>query len=286
LIPKKSLNFTEQATYHCGLKDTNAMKNNEVIEHIVNWLKSYAEENNMNGFVVGVSGGIDSALTSTLCAKTGLPTLCLEMPIKQQQNQIERAQKHIEWLSENFTNVSGKTINLNTVFTSFSGVTSQDDTSNEALLSLANSRSRLRMVTLYYFAARYRYLVAGTGNKVEDFGVGFYTKYGDGGVDLSPIADLMKTEVRALAKTLGVSDAILQAPPTDGLWDDDRNDEEQLGATYEELEWAMNQHQSGKTVQDFVGKNAQVMDVFLRHHNTNKHKMNPIPVCEIPGRLM
>jgi NAD+ synthase len=262
------------------------MKNNEVIEHIVNWLKSYAEENNMNGFVVGVSGGIDSALTSTLCAKTGLPTLCLEMPIKQQQNQIERAQKHIEWLSENFTNVSGKTINLNTVFTSFSGVTSQDDTSNEALLSLANSRSRLRMVTLYYFAARYRYLVAGTGNKVEDFGVGFYTKYGDGGVDLSPIADLMKTEVRALAKTLGVSDAILQAPPTDGLWDDDRNDEEQLGATYEELEWAMNQHQSGKTVQDFVGKNAQVMDVFLRHHNTNKHKMNPIPVCEIPGRLM
>ena len=262
------------------------MKNNEVIEHIVNWLKSYAKQNRMNGFVVGVSGGIDSALTSTLCAKTGLPTLCLEMPIKQQQNQIDRAQEHIKWLKKNYTNVSGKTINLNSVFTSFSEVTSERDTSNAALLSLANSRSRLRMVTLYYFAARNRYLVAGTGNKVEDFGVGFYTKYGDGGVDVSPIADLMKTEVRALAKAIGVNDGILQAPPTDGLWDDDRNDEDQLGATYEELEWAMNQHHKGKVAEDFVGKDLRVMSTFLRHHNTNKHKMNPIPVCKIPEHLM
>ena len=262
------------------------MKNNEVIEHIVNWLKSYAKQNRMNGFVVGVSGGIDSALTSTLCAKTGLPTLCLEMPIKQQQNQIDRAQEHIKWLKKNYTNVSGKTINLNSVFTSFSEVTSERDTSNAALLSLANSRSRLRMVTLYYFAARNRYLVAGTGNKVEDFGVGFYTKYGDGGVDVSPIADLMKTEVRALAKAIGVNDGILQAPPTDGLWDDDRNDEDQLGATYEELEWAMNQHHKGKVAEDFVGKDLRVMSTFLIHHNTNKHKMNPIPVCKIPEHLM
>ena len=271
---------------HSGTKDTNAMKNNEVIEHIVNWLKSYAEENGMSGFVIGVSGGIDSALTSTLCAKTGLPTLCLEMPIKQQKNQIDRAQEHIKWLEENFTNVSGKTVNLNSAFASFSEVTSEDDTSDAALLSLANSRSRLRMVTLYYFAARHRYLVAGTGNKVEDFGVGFYTKYGDGGVDLSPIADLMKTEVRALAKAVGVNDAILQAPPTDGLWDDDRNDEDQLGATYEELEWAMKQHQSGKVATDFVGKELRIMTVFLQHHNANKHKMNPIPVCTIPAPLM
>ncbi|MDG1823050.1 MAG: NAD(+) synthase [Flavobacteriaceae bacterium] len=261
------------------------MKNNEVIEHIVNWLKTYATQNNMNGFVVGVSGGIDSALTSTLCARTGLPTLCLEMPIKQQKNQVDRAQEHIMWLKKNHPNVSGKTINLDAVFSSFSSVTSGEDNSKEALLSLANSRSRLRMTTLYYFAARERYLVAGTGNKVEDFGVGFYTKYGDGGVDISPIADLMKSEVGALAKTLGISKAILEAPPTDGLWDDDRNDEQQLGATYKQLEWAMEQHHTGKKATDFVGENARVMTVFSQHHKANTHKMNPIPVCEIPDQL-
>lgn len=261
------------------------MNNNEVIEHITHWLKTYAVENGMKGFVIGVSGGIDSALTSALCAKTGLPTLCLEMPIKQQQNQVDRAQEHIEWLSQQYSNVSSKTIHLDDVFSAFEKVTGKEDKSNEALLSLANSRARLRMTTLYYFAGRYRYLVAGTGNKVEDFGVGFYTKYGDGGVDLSPIADLMKTEVRALAKTLGVSESILQAPPTDGLWDDDRNDETQLGATYEQLEWAMNQYSLGKTSKDFVGENAQVMRIFLRHHTANKHKMTPIPVCIIPESL-
>lgn len=271
---------------HSGTKDTNAMKNNEVIEHIVHWLKSYAKESGMKGFVIGVSGGIDSALTSTLCAKTGYPTLCLEMPIKQQKNQIDRAQNHIDWLKKNYPNVSGNTVNLNDVFSSFSAVTSQEDTSDAAMLSLANSRSRLRMVTLYYFAARHRYLVAGTGNKVEDFGVGFYTKYGDGGVDLSPIADLMKTQVRSLAATIGVDPDILQAPPTDGLWDDDRNDEDQLGATYEELEWAMQQHAEGKSAENFVGKDAQVLSIFLHHHNANKHKMDPIPVCEIPKSLL
>ena len=261
------------------------MKKNEVIEHIVNWLKTYATQNNMNGFVVGVSGGIDSALTSTLCARTGLPTLCLEMPIKQQKNQVDRAQEHIMWLKKNYPNVSGKTIALDAVFTAFSSITSEGDKSQEALLSLANSRSRLRMTTLYYFAARERYLVAGTGNKVEDFGVGFYTKYGDGGVDISPIADLMKSEVSALAKTLGVNKTILEAPPTDGLWDDDRNDEQQLGATYKQLEWAMEQHHNGKKAADFVGENARVMTVFSQHHKANTHKMNPIPVCEIPDRL-
>lgn len=261
------------------------MKNNEVIEHIIHWLKAYAEENNMEGFVVGVSGGIDSALTSTLCAKTGLPTLCLEMPIKQQQNQIDRAQEHISWLAKNHSNVSGKTINLNTVFSSFTDVTSHEDKSQAALLSLANSRSRLRMATLYYFAGRYRYLVAGTGNKVEDFGVGFYTKYGDGGVDVSPIADLMKTEVRELAKALGVHDDILMAPPTDGLWDDDRNDEDQLGASYAQLEWAMRQQELGKTREDFVGEEARVMQLYYRHHKANTHKMQPIPVCQIPETL-
>lgn len=157
---------------------------------------------------------------------------------------------------------------------------------NEDLLSLANTRARLRMVTLYYYAACERYLVAGTGNKVEDFGVGFYTKYGDGGVDLSPIADLSKTQVRELASTLGVDQKILSAPPTDGLWDDGRNDEEQLDATYEQLEWAMTQHAAGKSPADFVGENARVLEVFLSHHYANKHKMEPIPVCSIPDHLI
>lgn len=261
------------------------MKYNEVIEHISQWLASYATKHGMKGFVVGVSGGIDSALTSTLCAKTGLPTLCLQMPIKQKENQVNRAQEHVDWLTNTFPNVQADVISLDNAFNSFKEVTSKTDDSDAALLSLANSRSRLRMVTLYYFAGRYRYLVAGTGNKIEDFGVGFYTKYGDGGVDLSPIADLTKTEVRALAKTLNIKESILQAPPTDGLWDDDRNDEDQLGATYEQLEWAMSQHYAGKTAKDFVGENARVMSVFLHHHNANKHKMEPIPVCDIPKDL-
>ena len=262
------------------------MKNKEVINHIVNWLQNYAQDNKMKGFVVGVSGGIDSALTSTLCAKTGLPTLCLEMPIKQQKKQVDRAQNHINWLLKQHPNVTDKLVELGPVFDAFSKAVGADEQKNEDLLSLANTRSRLRMTTLYYYAGCQRYLVAGTGNKVEDFGVGFYTKYGDGGVDLSPIADLSKTQVRALARDLGVSEAILIAPPTDGLWDDDRNDEDQLGATYEQLEWAMKQQQEGKSSSDFVGENARVFDIFLTHHNANKHKMEPIPVCSIPAHLL
>jgi NAD+ synthase len=262
------------------------MKNQEVIEHIVQWLKTYAKKNQMNGFVIGISGGIDSALTSTLCAKTGLPTLCLEIPIKQQENQVERAQEHIKWLQRSHQNVNSHLIDLEAVFDAFSSTVGADMKDNQAQLSLANTRARLRMTTLYYYAALHRYLVAGTGNKVEDFGVGFYTKYGDGGVDLSPIADLTKTQVRALARELGIDETILIAPPTDGLWDDDRNDEEQLGATYEQLEWAMTQQQGGKSLADFVGENARVFEVFLSHHTANKHKMEPIPVCNIPDRLL
>jgi NAD+ synthase len=261
------------------------MKNKEVINHIVNWLKNYAEDNKMLGFVVGVSGGIDSALTSTLCAKTGLTTLCLEMPIKQQQNQVDLAQDHISWLSNQHTNVVCKVVALDPVFDALQKALGADEKKNEELLSLANTRSRLRMVTLYYYAACERYLVTGTGNKVEDFGVGFYTKYGDGGVDLSPIADLSKTQVRALASTLGINEAILTAPPTDGLWDDDRNDEDQLGATYEQLEWAMEQQAKGNSPDNFVGENARVFKVLLKYYELNKHKMIPIPVCEIPDNL-
>ena len=164
----------------------------KITENIIDWLKKYIEKSNTKGFIVGISGGIDSALTSTLCAKTGLPTLCLDMPIFQNLNEQKRAANHIQWLTENFNNVSSKTIDLNNVFTSFKN--SIKDNKNN-LLSLANSRSRLRMTTLYYFANLHNHLVTGTGNKVEDFGVGFYTKYGDGGVDISPIADLYETEI-------------------------------------------------------------------------------------------
>ena len=213
------------------------MNTSKVINHIVNWLKSYSTSSKTNGFVVGISGGIDSAVTSTLACMTGLPTLCIQMPIYQSKNELLRSGKHIEWLNK-FKNFEEEYIDLTKTFESFSKSVAKDH-KNDNLLSLANSRSRLRMTTLYYYATLNNYLVVGTGNKVEDFGVGFYTKYGDGGVDLSPIADLMKSQVRAVAKELNIIDEIIIAKPTDGLWDDTRSDEDQIGATYDELEKAM-----------------------------------------------
>ena len=255
----------------------------KVIEHIVNWLKSYSEKSGMNGFVVGVSGGIDSALTSTLCALTGKPVLCLEMPIHQEANQVSRAQEHIAWLEEKFPNVKHHSLSLTHVFDSFQELLPPTSKDESKFLSLANTRARLRMTTLYYFAALERYLVAGTGNKIEDFGVGFYTKYGDGGVDLSPIADLMKSEVFLLAKTLGVRDSIQNAAPTDGLWGDDRTDEDQMGATYDELEWAMKNVESAS--KNHTERQKEVLSTYKKLHNQNQHKMQPIPVCEIPDSL-
>ena len=193
------------------------MQTEKVTDHIVNWLKSYAQNAGIKGFVIGVSGGIDSAVTSTLCAKTGLDLLCLEMPIHQAENQVSRASNHIDWLQTNFSNVNRQPVNLTPVFDSLVASLPPVDNEEERFMSLANTRARLRMTTLYYFAALKGYLVAGTGNKVEDFGVGFYTKYGDGGVDLSPIADLLKTEVYEIAKHLGVNEEIIKAAPTDGL---------------------------------------------------------------------
>lgn len=261
------------------------MKTEKVIDHIVSWLKDYAEKSGIHGFVVGVSGGIDSALTSTLCAKTGLPTLCLEMPIHQAESQVTRALNHIDWLQAKFTNVHMTKVNLTPVFDSL--VTSLPPVKNEEdrFMSLANTRARLRMTTLYYFAALHGYIVAGTGNKVEDFGVGFYTKYGDGGVDISPIADLMKSEVYELAGFLGVNKEILEAAPTDGLWGDDRTDEDQIGASYDELEWAMRMQDAQKTPKDFSGREKQVFEIYLKFNRANQHKMLPIPVCEIPENL-
>lgn len=258
------------------------MQVENVTDHIVDWLKDYAIKANMKGFVIGISGGIDSAVTSTLCAKTGLHLMCSEMPIHQEQNQEDRASRHIVWLQERFKNVSKQPVNLTPVFDSF--VTALPSVSNEAdrFMALANTRARLRMTTLYYFAALNSYLVAGTGNKVEDFGVGFYTKYGDGGVDLSPIADLVKTEVYAIGKFLGVNDEILKAAPTDGLWGDNRTDEDQIGASYPELEWAMEMHEKGKHAADFTGRKKEVFNIYTKLNATNQHKMNPIPVCRIP----
>ena len=237
---------------------------------ITTWLKDYLESNRMDCFVIGVSGGVDSAVTSTLCALTGRKTIVVSLPIHQNQDQLVRAERHIEWLKSQYPNVQSVSVDLTACFQVFSSCFSE-----ASEMSLANSRSRLRMTALYQIASTNKGLVVGTGNKVEDFGVGFYTKYGDGGVDLSPIADLMKSEVWSLAQDLGVSQEIVDAPPTDGLWSDDRTDEDQIGATYTELEWAMN----------FSGDDSHLdrrqKEVLYRYrllNAQNQHKMNPIPI--------
>ncbi len=262
------------------------MQTEKVIDHITNWLKEYANNANIKGFVVGVSGGIDSAITSTLCAKTGLQTLCVEMPIHQAQSQVNRAQEHIALLKERYTNVTDTRVNLTSVFEEFKSVAPKTSPSPQLDLSLANTRARLRMTTLYYFAGLHKYLVAGTGNKVEDFGVGFFTKYGDGGVDLSPIADLTKSQVYALGKALEVPNSIQIAAPTDGLFGDSRSDEDQIGASYDELEWAMKMKDEGRQIDDFEGREQEVFKIFIRLNTVNQHKMNPIPVCKIPFELL
>jgi len=258
------------------------MKTEKVIEYIVDWLKDYATSANIKGFVVGVSGGIDSGLTSTLCAMTGLKTICVEMPIHQAPSQVTRAQEHISQLKQRFTNVSDERVDLTPVFEAIKSQVPNVEESAQLNLSLANTRARLRMTTLYYFAGLHKYLVAGTGNKVEDFGVGFYTKYGDGGVDLSPIADLMKSEVYDLAAAVNVPISIQEAAPTDGLFGDSRSDEDQIGASYDELEWAMCQKDMEKKDTDFSGRKKEVFEIYSRLNRINQHKMKPIPVCEIP----
>lgn len=254
----------------------------KVTQHIVNWLKNYAQNAKVNGFVIGISGGIDSAVTSMLCAKTGLPTLCIEMPIHQAQSQVSRGREHIEKLKANYANVTNAEANLTPVYESFKNQMPTTDNEAQYNLTLANTRARLRMTTLYYFAGIHGLLVAGTGNKVEDFGVGFYTKYGDGGVDISPIADLMKSDVYALAKYLEIPHSIQVAAPTDGLFGDNRTDEDQLGANYDELEAAMIAYESGKTENDFTGREKEVFAIYKRLNKANQHKIQPIPVCEIP----
>ncbi len=252
----------------------------KVTNHIINWLKDYIEKSKLNGFIVGVSGGVDSALTSTLCAKTGYPVMCLEMPIHQNKKQISNSSIQINWLKSNFSNVTSSEVNLSDVFDKFIDVT--PDESNELInLALANTKARLRMLTLYYFSTVNRYIVTGTGNKVEDFAIGFFTKYGDGGVDISPIADLLKSEVFKLASHLNLPEEILSATPTDGLWNDNRSDEDQIGASYNEIEWAMNQ-KSNNTNSKLNNREKDVIDILTNLNSKNKHKMIPIPICKIP----
>jgi len=259
------------------------MKTGAVIDHITGWLGDYCRRAGAEGFVIGVSGGIDSAVSSTLAARTGLPLLVVEMPIHQSRDQVTRAREHIEFLKTGYEAVGSVEVELTEVFDRF--IAALPDTPGDARreMSLVNTRARLRMTTLYYFAALNGRLVVGTGNKVEDFGIGFFTKYGDGGVDLSPIADLVKTEVYALGRALGVNEAILTAPPTDGLWGDDRTDEDQIGASYPELEWAMEHDGDGSALID--NRQREVLAIYRRLNTANRHKMEPIPVCMIPDGL-
>ena len=252
----------------------------ELGNEIAGWIGDYAGNNGITTLVVGVSGGIDSAVTSTLCAKTGLNTIVLNMPIHQDASQYERSNLHIGWLRSNWENVDSHTIDLSSTYDQFVEELRDHDLSDMASV---NSRARLRMATLYAIAGSNNGIVVGTGNKVEDFGVGFFTKYGDGGVDISPIADLYKSEVYALADALGVIQEIQDAAPTDGLWDDGRTDEDQLGASYDELEWAMEEAEN-PTGRELSDREAEVLERYLELNSANSHKMNSIPVFQMSRR--
>jgi NAD+ synthase len=276
IIQKKALNFSE------------------VKNQISEWLKQYCLDAKQKGYIIGVSGGIDSAVCSTLCAMTGLPLTVVRMSIHQAVDQADRGAKHIEWLKANFPNVKSLDIDLTEAYDkevelltkagAFDGATK-----DQIMLTTGNTRSRLRMVTLYGIGGAHNLLVCGTGNKVEDYGVGFFTKFGDGGVDLSPIGELNKTEVYALGKELGVIEEILNARPTDGLWDDGRTDEDQIGATYPELEWAMNfcDEHSASEIESMSfpemlsTRQAQVLKIYWKRHTANAHKMSMPPICSI-----
>lgn len=254
------------------------MQVEKVIDFIVEWIKQYAKTANVKGYVIGVSGGIDSALVARLCAKTELSVLLLNMPIRQHSDEYLRAKEEIEAIKHLYKNVDFLEVDLTATFETFESTIGKALSNNH--LAMANTRSRLRMLTLYAYAQQNGLLVAGTGNKIEDFGIGFFTKYGDGGVDVSPIGDLMKTEVYELARYLGVTTSILDAKPTDGLWDNDNHyDEAQIGATYPELEWAMN-FEGDET--SLTARQKEVLTIYRKFNRQNQHKMKPIPVCEIP----
>ena len=258
------------------------MQTEKVKQKIVTWLKDYAQKAHAKGYIIGVSGGVDSGVVSTLCAMTGLKILAVEMPIRQKADQVQGALEHLKFLENNFPNVETKSVDLNEPFEALYKTFDVDEEKYPAeKLAFANTRSRLRMLTLYYYGQINGLLVCGTGNKVEDFGIGFYTKYGDGGVDVSPIADLYKTEIYELARSLDLPDIIKNAIPTDGLWDVDRTDEQQIGATYPELEKIQKEYGT-KTEADYSGRDLEVFKIFQRMNNAAQHKIQPIPICDIP----
>ena len=242
------------------------MNTKDKINYISDWIKTYAKTNNFKSLVIGISGGIDSAVTSTLCAKTGLKTIVANMPILDHKATNDRGLSHISWLKKNFGNVEDLKIDLSVVFENFKNALN----SNNSEHGYANSQARIRMTTLYQIAASNNGIVVGTGNKVEDFGIGFYTKYGDGGVDISPIADCLKTEIWDMGKELMINQDIIEAAPTDGLWKDGRSDEDQVGLNYAEIEEAM------------INENSSNRHKYLEIRKNNIHKMNPIPVCILP----
>jgi NAD+ synthase len=242
------------------------MNTAEKINFISNWILDYSNKNNFSSLVIGISGGIDSAVTSTLSARTNLQTHVVTMPILDHQTLNNRGNNHVDWLKKNFNNITHHHIDLSKVFGEFQ----KELGSNNSEHGYANSQARLRMTTLYQIAASNNGIVVGTGNKVEDFGIGFYTKYGDGGVDISPIADCLKTEVWDMGKELGINQEIIEADPTDGLWTDGRTDEQQVGLSYEEIEEAMLNEQSSNR------------NRYMEIRSKNVHKMEPIPVCILP----
>jgi len=244
------------------------MEVSKKIVFIKDWISNYVNSmpKKAESLIIGISGGIDSSVSSTLCAMTGIKTIVLTMPIKQKVDQHDLSLKHQKWLKDKFNNVEGHTVSLDELFNSFKSSLSEFDNDH----GMANSRARLRMATLYQVASANNGIVVGTGNKIEDFGVGFFTKYGDGGVDISPIGDCNKSDVWELGKELNILKDIIDAAPTDGLWDDGRTDEGQLGISYKELEDAMN------------NENSNNRDKYLKIRKANLHKMEAIPVCKIP----
>jgi NAD+ synthase len=284
-------------TTPCQVNDDNSQF---VVDYITQWLTDYNNKTGTKGYVLGVSGGIDSAVVSTLCAKTGHPLVVVEMPIHQDPNQVTRAKEHIQFLKDNYDNVTSIETDLTNTYDGMVDILRTDEVSDEQFFfTMANTRSRLRMVTLYAIAGQKNLLVCGTGNRVEDFGIFFYTKFGDGGVDLSPIGDLMKTEVYTIARALGINQDIITAKPTDGLHGDERTDEQQIGASYPELEWAM-EYVDDYTTLDEYGKEffddkesfmlnereKEVLVIYLHFHEKGKHKSEPIPICGIPTNIL
>ena len=266
----------------------NSFSSREITQRVSDWIKKYATNAGVESLIVGVSGGIDSALVSTLCAMTGMKTIVVSMPIDQHEDHLARANTHMEWLKSNYKNVSSYEIDLTNAFCKFLFPLEVEFDSTDKLAE-ANARSRMRMMTLYYVASVKNGIVVGTGNKVEDFGVGFFTKYGDGGVDISPIGDFTKTQVRELAKELNICQDIILAKPSDGLWEDDISDEDQIGATYEELEWAMKFMDSFhifSSPDSLSLRQQEVLSIYMDRRKKNLHKMNPIPVFKTSENLV